>query len=201
MLSSRRRTWIVPLLGCLLALLYYVRFGNLSNLTSAFLRQPFISKGSAEAVANDGHGESTSHHAHGGTNPFPQPEADDGRFRWSHVKQHYPVTSLASLPSGNPQNLPMIQHHFKQGPSSQPHVQHDRLEAVRGNFTHSWQGYKANAWGKDEGVSWPLCWLPTFRIVWPFVMLADSPDFYKLVRCPVQATTTLVVEQPRSLMG
>ncbi|PGH14197.1 hypothetical protein AJ79_03170 [Helicocarpus griseus UAMH5409] len=83
--------------------------------------------------------------------PLPIPSLpDDGWFNWANVKQRYPVTSMIRLPQSNPRSVPQIQHAFAQENADQKRVRMERLEAVKGNFTHAWRGYKEHAWMRDE---------------------------------------------------
>ena len=69
---------------------------------------------------------------------------------WASRQEHFPVESFRQLPSGRPLSLPKIQHEF---PPESPDARKDRQErqaAVRASFAHTWTGYRANAWLKDE---------------------------------------------------
>ncbi|KAM5429101.1 putative mannosyl-oligosaccharide 1,2-alpha-mannosidase [Microsporum canis] len=79
---------------------------------------------------------------------FRQPE---GPFSWAHVPQRYAVRSMIQMPRGNPSSIPLIQHRFSGKESEDARrVRLMRLEAVKGNFSHAWNGYKAHAWMADE---------------------------------------------------
>ncbi|KAI9815430.1 MAG: hypothetical protein M1827_002563 [Pycnora praestabilis] len=80
----------------------------------------------------------------------PKPVPDDGRFHWSKIPERYPVTSLIPLPSGQPEDIPKIQHSFSAENSEAKAVRIERLEAIKESFVHSWTGYKQYAWLKDE---------------------------------------------------
>ena len=71
-------------------------------------------------------------------------------FRWEDVPQKYKASTFTPLPAGSGQKLPQIQHDFKAISGERRGINKRRLEAVRGNFTHAWQGYKKYAWLKDE---------------------------------------------------
>jgi len=75
---------------------------------------------------------------------------DDGTFHWTKAAEHYPVTSMIPLPSGSPAKIPKIQHTFEQETQQARSVREQRLQTVRASFTHSWEGYKKNAWMRDE---------------------------------------------------
>ncbi|KJR84282.1 mannosyl-oligosaccharide alpha-1,2-mannosidase [Sporothrix schenckii 1099-18] len=102
-----------------------------------------------------------------GSAPLPHPEeanggattpvtpVDDGKFHWSQVElQHpIPVESMRPVPSPNTvtlKGIPKIQHSFKTESAAAREVRLARLELVRANFTHAWNGYKTHAWMGDE---------------------------------------------------
>lgn len=76
----------------------------------------------------------------------------DGSFRWSEVPLQYPIArqSMRAVPTTAPRAIPRIQHQFgKEQPAARA-TRLARREAVKGNFTHAWQGYKQHAWMRDE---------------------------------------------------
>lgn len=74
----------------------------------------------------------------------------DGKFHWSDVPVHYPVKSLAKLPTARPQKLPKVQFDFP--PESPDHAttRKERQTAVKNAFERCWKAYKQLAWMKDE---------------------------------------------------
>ncbi|KAK2877048.1 hypothetical protein FQN49_001455 [Arthroderma sp. PD_2] len=75
----------------------------------------------------------------------------DGPFSWANVPQRYAVSSMIPMPRGNPSSLPLIQHRFSGKESEEARqLRLSRLGAVKGNFSHAWNGYKAHAWMSDE---------------------------------------------------
>ena len=80
----------------------------------------------------------------------PAQHLSQGDFDWSTVPQQYPASTLKSLPSGEPNTIPRIQHEFEEEDSLARKVRLRRLDAVMGNFTHAWSGYKSKAWLHDE---------------------------------------------------
>ncbi|KAI9705180.1 MAG: hypothetical protein M1820_005327 [Bogoriella megaspora] len=78
------------------------------------------------------------------------PKTDNGRFNWAKVPQQYPVRKLVELPEPVANSIPRIQHAFDAETSSAKQIRLARLEAVKGNFTHAWEGYKKQAWLSDE---------------------------------------------------
>jgi len=79
-----------------------------------------------------------------------RPNLDDGKFHWANVPQDYPVRSMKSMPPSKPNSIPKIQHDFKPESNEERIVRLERLELVKGNFTHAWKGYKDHAWLRDE---------------------------------------------------
>ena len=75
---------------------------------------------------------------------------DDGRLDWARVPHRYRVPSIRPLPSPKPGSIPIMQAHFTRESRHQREVRLQRLVAVRGNFTHAWEGYKTHAWLRDE---------------------------------------------------
>jgi mannosyl-oligosaccharide alpha-1,2-mannosidase len=75
---------------------------------------------------------------------FPSPTYTSSRkiekpVRWKDVPLRHTVSSIASLPTGQPVTIPKIQHKFG------AETTHDK-EA----FLHTWRGYKKHAWLQDE---------------------------------------------------
>ena len=64
--------------------------------------------------------------------------------------QKHPVKDFTKFNHGLPLQLPKVQHDFEQENQDDKVRRLDRLEAVRASFEHAWQGYKKNAWMKDE---------------------------------------------------
>jgi len=87
---------------------------------------------------------------HGPALPSPSVDADGGRFHWASVPQRHPVASTIPIPSSTPGSIPAIQHRFPREGADARRVRMARLDAVKGNFTHAWQGYKTHAWMSDE---------------------------------------------------
>ncbi|KAB5566471.1 glycoside hydrolase family 47 protein [Coniochaeta sp. 2T2.1] len=70
-------------------------------------------------------------------------------FDWTAVKQHHPVQTIVSLPTGKSKKYPRIQHHFTSKQKTDPTSQ-ARAVIVRNAFTRCWENYKAHAWLHDE---------------------------------------------------
>lgn len=80
----------------------------------------------------------------------PLPGAGNAGFRWSDVPQKYKASTFTPLPTGAAARIPQIQYNFQVTSAERRAINRKRLEAVKGNFTHAWQGYKEHAWLKDE---------------------------------------------------
>ncbi|TGO38265.1 hypothetical protein BHYA_0078g00170 [Botrytis hyacinthi] len=72
------------------------------------------------------------------------------KFRWSEVKHSFPVTDFIPLPKNPTTTIPRIQHRFEKETQAEKSIRQARLEAVKSNFTHAWNGYTSHAWLKDE---------------------------------------------------
>ncbi|TGO67410.1 hypothetical protein BELL_0894g00060 [Botrytis elliptica] len=86
------------------------------------------------------------------TQPIIQ-SASDGKgntFIWSEVKHSFPVTDFIPLPTNPTTTIPRIQHRFEKETQAEKSIRQARLEAVKSNFTHAWNGYTSHAWLKDE---------------------------------------------------
>lgn len=76
---------------------------------------------------------------------------DGKKFHWSCVPVRYPVSSMKSLPSSvGSRRIPRIQAKPVKESVSERGIRLARLDAVKGNFTHAWAGYKSHAWLRDE---------------------------------------------------
>jgi mannosyl-oligosaccharide alpha-1,2-mannosidase len=75
----------------------------------------------------------------------------DGKFHWGCLTPRYTVWNLKSLPTGTFQsNIPTIQATPRPETPADREIRLQRREAVKGNFTHAWKGYKEHAWLHDE---------------------------------------------------
>ena len=79
-----------------------------------------------------------------------RPNLEDGKFHWASVPQRYPVKSMKAVPNSKPGSIPRIQHKFEDESIADRALRLQRLELVKGNFTHAWKGYKDHAWLRDE---------------------------------------------------
>ncbi|KAK9254798.1 glycoside hydrolase [Lipomyces tetrasporus] len=62
----------------------------------------------------------------------------------------FPTPPQIQLPEDPPISFPKIQGVFAPETPEQRTVREERLNTVRDAFIHSWNGYKAHAWGHDE---------------------------------------------------
>jgi mannosyl-oligosaccharide alpha-1,2-mannosidase len=78
---------------------------------------------------------------------------NDGKVHWvPRDKDSYPVTSFIPLPSGKPAKIPKIQAEYRPEAVAAKEERLKRQAAVKDSFVHSWEGYKAHAWLRDEVV-------------------------------------------------
>ena len=87
-----------------------------------------------------------------GTPYTPPPRVDDGRFHWEDLPIRHPVTSMVSLPTGQPLKLPRIQHPFsnRETPKLEAAKMEERRGMVKEVFERCWNSYKTRAWMHDE---------------------------------------------------
>lgn len=96
------------------------------------------------------------------------------RFEFNFVSipirpERYPATTpLLRLPRRSAKKIPKIQHVFEKESVRDKEVREKRLAEVKSAFLHSWEGYKKEAWAKDElrpiqgGFKTPFCgWAAT----------------------------------------
>lgn len=70
--------------------------------------------------------------------------------KWKDSVVRHTVTSMMSLPTGVPSEIPKIQHEFGVETEHTKAQRLQRLAAVKETFIHSWDGYKKHAWLQDE---------------------------------------------------
>ena len=78
------------------------------------------------------------------------PTTPDGRYHWSKTEERFPVHSFQPLPTGLPQQLSVLQYAFGPETPEERTTREAKLAAVKESFIHSWEGYKATAWMRDE---------------------------------------------------
>ena len=73
-------------------------------------------------------------------------------IHWSQLPEHFPIPSqsIIPLPSGKPKAIPKIQHVFSDESANDKIDRLQKLEAIKGAFMTSWNGYKKKAWMHDE---------------------------------------------------
>ncbi|KAF4301530.1 Glycoside hydrolase family 47 [Botryosphaeria dothidea] len=70
-------------------------------------------------------------------------------FDWANVSHHYPVQSMAPMPTTKVQ-IPQIQHDFDAEDPQDRKIRLKRQQKVKDEFLHAWKGYKKYAWLHDE---------------------------------------------------
>lgn len=82
--------------------------------------------------------------------------------------ERYPAPSIIRLPRGRAKKIPKIQLESFPETKREKEVREARLVEVRDAFLHAWEGYKKEAWTKDElrplagGYKTPFCgWAAT----------------------------------------
>lgn len=98
---------------------------------------------------NDDVNDGSSSSNLGSNPPITIPSVNETYF-WAQLKQRYPVQATIPVPSPVPKSIPPIQYRFPKEASSTRSIRQARLDAVKGNFSHSWSGYKKYAWMSDE---------------------------------------------------
>ncbi|KAF7936531.1 uncharacterized protein EAE97_007897 [Botrytis byssoidea] len=91
-----------------------------------------------------------------------RPHLPDGKTHWSKLPERYPVTSYIPLPTGKAKKIPQIQSAPPKEDAAQKEERLERLAAVKESFVHSWEGYKAHAWLRDEVSPLSGSWKDTF---------------------------------------
>jgi mannosyl-oligosaccharide alpha-1,2-mannosidase len=76
----------------------------------------------------------------------------DANSHWAKLADNYPVASHIPLPTGALPKIPKIQATPSTEDAAQKTERLRRLSAVKESFEHSWEGYKKNAWLRDEVV-------------------------------------------------
>lgn len=79
-------------------------------------------------------------------------DVQETTIHWSQLPEHFPIPSqmIIPLPSGKPKAIPKIQHLFSDESANDKIDRMQKLEAIKGAFTTSWNGYKKKAWMHDE---------------------------------------------------
>ncbi|KEF54440.1 uncharacterized protein A1O9_09607 [Exophiala aquamarina CBS 119918] len=78
------------------------------------------------------------------------PKTNDGHFSWADRPVHYPLKQLASLPKGQPKQLPNVQYRFSQESAAEETVRLARREKIKAAFQKCWSSYRSRAWMHDE---------------------------------------------------
>ncbi|KAL8784445.1 MAG: hypothetical protein Q9213_003968 [Squamulea squamosa] len=80
-------------------------------------------------------------------------EDDTSKLHWSQLPEHFPIPtkSLIPLPTGEPKAIPKIQYsNFLNETSDQKAAREAKLDKIKKTFMFSWDGYRKNAWMRDE---------------------------------------------------
>ncbi|KAL8775002.1 MAG: hypothetical protein Q9209_000481 [Squamulea sp. 1 TL-2023] len=78
---------------------------------------------------------------------------DTSKLHWSQLPEHFPIPtkSLIPLPTGNAKAIPKIQYsNFLNETSDQKATREAKLDKIKKTFMFSWDGYRKNAWMRDE---------------------------------------------------
>lgn len=136
------RRWLVVALIILSAFLILSNFFGYSPLSTPERRPKYDANNRQQAISAQQQGQV----------PKPQP-VGDGPFNWADIPPRNPVTSMIPLPTGPAAKIPRIQYDFsKSYKETAAHKEErvTRLAAVKEAFSHSWKGYRENAWLHDE---------------------------------------------------
>lgn len=85
-----------------------------------------------------------------GSPSSPIANAGNNQLHWAPHPEKYPITSYIPLPDGAPVSIPLIQAAARVETKDGNAERLRRLAAVKESFVHSWNGYKARAWLRDE---------------------------------------------------
>lgn len=87
-----------------------------------------------------------------GRQEFPEFPPEPTTVHWQKQIEHFPVPteSLIHLPTGQPVQIPQIQHAFSDETSDAKITREKRQAKVRNEFRKAWGGYKKYAWLHDE---------------------------------------------------
>lgn len=118
----------------------------------------------------------------------------NGKIDWAHATLLYPIDKkdMKTLPAPNPGVIPQIQHKLFQETPERKVIRLQRLEAVKSNFTHAWNGYKQHAWLNDEvrpisgtGLNtfggWAATLVDSLDTLWMMDMTSEFEDAVKAV--------------------
>jgi mannosyl-oligosaccharide alpha-1,2-mannosidase len=79
------------------------------------------------------------------------PHKPDGKVHFpAHNTEKYPLKDIRPLPTEKPVPIPKIQAPAKHEDDATRNHRLERLAAVKASFVHSWEGYKKEAWLRDE---------------------------------------------------
>ena len=138
-------------------------------------------------------------------NPYSRRPPKSGRFNWAERKETFPVQDMIPLPPGLPISIPKIQLQLSWRDSRRK-AQEQRRKAVKETFMHSWKGYKANAWLKDEvtpldggsktSFGWATTMVDSLDALW---IMGETEEFEEAVRALSQIDFTSIEAETRSI--
>ncbi|KAL4788298.1 glycoside hydrolase [Aspergillus varians] len=72
------------------------------------------------------------------------------RIHWTKHAEQYPIADYVSLPTSSPSPIPRIQYNFPSETWFSRIWRQRKQNAVKEAFQHAWNGYRNNAWLRDE---------------------------------------------------
>lgn len=81
-----------------------------------------------------------------------QKPTTSSKIHWKRQSEHFPIpTGMGiTLPTGKPKAIPKIQHEFEPESATDKSSREEKLERITNMFSHSWSGYRSQAWLHDE---------------------------------------------------
>jgi mannosyl-oligosaccharide alpha-1,2-mannosidase len=144
--------------------------------------------------------------------PRPQPtptqySATTHDHKWHGRPVKYPVASLVPLPTGRPRAIPKVQFSFEAENERNKRIRLDRLKIIHEAFTHSWEGYKSQAWLKDEVApitgghrttfgGWGATLVDTLDTLW---IMGKKEDFEEAVQAVSKIDFSTVEQVPLNI--
>jgi mannosyl-oligosaccharide alpha-1,2-mannosidase len=128
-------------------------------------------------------------------------------YKWKEHLPKYPVTSLVSFPTGRPTPIPRVQFQFEAEDAGSKVVRERRLQIVKEAFMHSWDGYKKNAWLKDEVApvtggyrstfgGWGATLVDTLDTLW---IMGMKEEFEEAVAAVIEIDFSVVQQNPLNI--
>lgn len=92
----------------------------------------------------------TEHHPQHPHESVTKPPKDDNSIHWTKNEEQYPISDYFPLPTASPSPIPQIQYNFPSESWFTRMLRKRKQSAVKKAFEHAWDGYKDNAWMRDE---------------------------------------------------